>query len=190
MTPITRNIAIICTLAFVIVGVFLLIKNKTKKPEKNKAKKIYLLGGLDYRSGDKKIDEQVDLVKKGSNLEVEGFRYNDSKGIISAINQSNNPMYVILFSKGGEYSKQIANTMKSKNYDLSNLFIVEPYAKSSNTSNSVKSAVLLGVPSKNVIVGNSIVVGKGVVENATNTPSCSPYHWCSLEMVGEIISKI
>lgn len=44
MNPITRNITIILTIVIAFTGVFLLIKNKTKKPEKNKAKKyIYLV---------------------------------------------------------------------------------------------------------------------------------------------------
>ena len=175
---VSASALIVVTLAWY----FLWYKKINKKP-----KTIFLLGGLDYRSGDKNIDEQVALLKKGSNLEVKGFRYNNSKGLISAINESNKPMYIVLFSKGGQYSNEIAKAMKSKDYPLFYLYIVEPYAKSTNTSTSIKSAVELGVPNKNVIVGESSSVGKGVVNNTTDTPYCSPLHWCSLEMVGNIL---
>jgi hypothetical protein len=180
----TRNITIIVVGVLAIVGLasFIIYKYKKKKPTN-----ILLLGGLDYRSGDKKINEQGDLLKKGSNLDVKGFRYNNSKGIISAIKESKNPIYVVLFSKGGQYSSEIAEAMKSKGFSLSYLYIVEPYSKSSTTSKSIKDAVKLGVPNKNVIVGNSSSTGKGVVENTTKTPSCSPSHWCALEMVGKLI---
>tara|TARA_R110000782_G_scaffold177625_1_gene268574 strand:+ start:64 stop:639 length:576 start_codon:yes stop_codon:yes gene_type:complete len=180
----TRNITLIVIGVLAIVGItsFILIKKMKKKPNN-----ILLLGGLDYRSGDKKIDEQVELVKKGSELETKGFRYNNSQGIIKEILESKKPMYVILFSKGGEYSNEIAQAMESKKIPLSYLYIVEPYSKSSKTAQSIKEAVSLGVPNKNVVVGNSISVGKGVVDNATTTPNCSPSHWCALEMVGKII---
>jgi LPXTG-motif cell wall-anchored protein len=182
----TRNIALIVVGVVALVGLasFLIYKNKKKKP-----KKILLLGGLDYRSGDLKIDEQVALLEKGSNIVVEGFRHNNSKAIISAIKQSKNSIYVVLFSKGGEYSNEIAKTMKSKDLPLSYLYIVQPYAKSSKTSQSIKNAVALGVPNANVIVGSSSSTGKGVVSNTTKTPTCSPNHWCALEMVGNIIVK-
>ncbi len=182
----TRNITLIVIGVLAIVGLtsLILIKRKKKKPNR-----ILLLGGLDYRSGDKNIDEQVELLKKGSQLETKGFRYNNSQGIIREILESKKPMYVVLFSKGGEYSNEIAQAMESKKIPLSFLFIVEPYAKSSVTTKSIKEAVNLGVPNKNIVVGNSTSVGKGVVDNATITPNCSPSHWCALEMVGKIIVK-
>ena len=180
----TKNIIAISVGLIALLGLvsFVFIRKKKKKPNS-----ILLLGGLDYRSGDKKIDEQVSLLKKGSQLQTKGFRYNNSEGIIQDILESKKPMYVVLFSKGGEYSDEIAKAMKSKKIPLSYLYIVEPYSKSSKTAKSIQYAVNLGVPNKNVIVGNSTSVGKGVVDNATPTPNCSPYHWCALEMVGKII---
>lgn len=180
----TKNIIAISVSIIALLGLvsFMVIRKKNKKPNN-----ILLLGGLDYRSGDKKIDEQVSLLKKGSQLEAKGFRYNNSEGIIQYISDSKKPMYVVLFSKGGEYSNEIAKAMQSKKIPLSYLYIVEPYSKSSKTAQSIRDAVNLGVPNKNVIVGNSTSVGKGVVANPTPTPNCSPYHWCALEMVGQII---
>jgi len=98
-------------------------------------------------------------------------------------------MNVVLFSAGCRYSNDVSSAMKIKGFNLSNLFIVEPYAKSSDTTKSVKEAVKLGVPNKNVIVGSSSSTGKGVVENTTTTPTCSPKHWCALTEVGKIIKQ-
>lgn len=172
----TRNIIIIGTIAIFVFSCFYFFKAKPKN--------ILLLGGLDYRQGDLNIEKQVELLEQGSKMAVTGFRYNNLKGIISAIEQSKTPIYVVLFSKGGQYSHDIALAMSSKKIKLSNLYIVEPYASSSTTSSSVRLAVSLGVPSKNVMVGKSTSVGLGVVENTTSTPSCSPSHWCSLKEVG------
>ena len=154
-----------------------------------KLKSIFLLGGLDYRGGDLSIEKQVELVKKGlsSSMSIKGFRYNDYNGILNAINESEQEMYVILFSAGASKSKEIAKIFKQKGYNLKYIFIVEPYAKSENTSSSVRDAVNMGVPSKNVFVGNSKAAGMGVVENTSNTPNCSPRHWCSLTEVAKII---
>ena len=95
----TKNIIAISVGLIALLGLvsFVFIRKKKKKPNS-----ILLLGGLDYRSGDKKIDEQVSLLKKGSQLQTKGFRYNNSEGIIQDILESKKPMYVVLFSKGGE----------------------------------------------------------------------------------------
>jgi hypothetical protein len=177
----TRNIIIIGAIAILVFSCFYFLKSKPKN--------ILLLGGLDYRQGDLNIEKQAELLEQGSTLNVKGFRYNNSQGIIKEIEQSKDPVYVVLFSKGGQYSHDVALAMNLKKIKLSNLYIVEPYASSSTTLNSVRLAVSLGVPSKNVIVGKSKSVGLGVVENTTSTPSCSPSHWCSLKEVGEIIAN-
>jgi len=155
---------------------FLMIK-KLQKPNN-----ILLLGGLDSRSGDLNIGQQVELINKGliNKKKIDGFRYNDFAGILNAINNSTKPIYVILFSAGASKSKEIAIALNQKGFSLNNMFIVEPYAKSSNTSQSVKEAVRLGVPEKNVWVGTSKSTGLGVVNNTSSTPNCSPRHWCSL----------
>ena len=66
------------------------------------------------------------------------------------------------------------------------LFIVEPYATSSNVTKSVKDAVSQGVPNKNVITGASISRGKDVVEQATKTPT-EIGHWGALEFTGNLL---
>jgi hypothetical protein len=162
---------------------FIVIK-KYRKP-----KNLLLLGGLDNRSGDLSIDEQVALVEKGvsDSISVEGFRYNDKSGIINTISNSKKEMYVVLFSAGCSKSKDVTNALKQKGYNLNYMFIVEPYAKSITTTQSVRDAVSMGVPTKNVIVGNSKSTGLGVIDNPTLTPICSPKHWCSLTEVGKFI---
>ena len=157
--------------------------------ESDKPKNILLLGGLDNRNGDLSITEQVELLERGvsNSLNVEGFRYNDITGIINRINNSEKEMYVVLFSAGCSKSKDVAQELINKEYNLNYMFIVEPYGKSSTTSQSVKDAVSMGVPSKNVMVGNSQSTGLDIIDNATSTPSCSPTHWCSLIEIGEVI---
>ena len=143
---------------------------------------VILMGGLDYRKGDKSINQQVDVVKKSIGLQnVIGHRYMNLNDVLLSIKKNPNA-YVILFSAGCKYSKQIADEMSDK----TKLFIVEPYAISSGTATSVSSAVGIGVPSKNVIVGPSKGRGSGVVNGATKTPS-EIGHWGALEYVGNFI---
>jgi peptidoglycan hydrolase-like protein with peptidoglycan-binding domain len=145
---------------------------------------VILMGGLDYRPGDYKIDSQVDLLSKGltKNQKVLGYRYNDLNSVLTAISQ--NPMAkVILFSAGGSYASKIASAMQNKN----NLYIVEPYGASANTKNSVQAAVTSGVPSANVIAGPSSGRGSAIVSGATSTPS-GKGHWDALQYAGTLIS--
>jgi len=145
---------------------------------------VILMGGLDYRKGDKSINQQVDVVKKSIGLQnVIGHRYMNLNDVLLSIKKNPNA-YVILFSAGCKYSKQIADEMSDK----TKLFIVEPYAISSGTATSVSSAVGIGVPSKNVIVGPSKGRGSGVVNGATKTPS-EIGHWGALEYVGSFIKQ-
>ena len=146
---------------------------------------VILMGGLDYRAGDYKIDEQVRLLSSGFStaMKVVGHRYTEITAVLASI--SKNPKAkVVLFSAGCAYASQVANAMSTKN----NLYIVEPYAASQSTKTSVQSAVSLGVPSKNVIVGPSQSRGSGVVDGATPTPS-GKSHWDALPYVGNLISS-
>lgn len=143
---------------------------------------VILMGGLDYRKGDKNINQQVEVVKKSTGIQnVIGHRYMNISDVLLSIKKNPNA-YVILFSAGCRYSKQIAEAMSDK----TKLFIVEPYAISSGTASSVSSAVGMGVPAKNVIVGPSQGRGAGVVSGATKTPS-GIGHWGALEYVGGFI---
>lgn len=170
----------------VLLGItsFFVIKKKKSKFD------VLLLGGLDTRPNDLNIKKQAELLQKGlgEKNKVKAFRYNDSDGLINQM-QSNKNVKIVLFSRGCDFALEIIKGMEQKNINLNRLYIVEPYAPSSNTTKVVRKAVSKGVPSKNVIVGKTANVGKGIVENTTNTPSCSPYHWCALEMVGKIITK-
>jgi peptidoglycan hydrolase-like protein with peptidoglycan-binding domain len=143
---------------------------------------IILMGGLDYRGGDKSISQQVELLKKTTrNKNVIGFRYNDPSGVKGAIKSHPNA-YVVLFSAGCGYSSEIASMIKDKN----KLFVVEPYASSQNTGNSVRGAVSSGVPNKNVVTGPMTERGNGVVNGSTSTPQ-GIGHWGALEYVGNLI---
>ena len=172
-----------------IVGLvgYLLYKNNKPKPQKN----VLLLGGLDNRSGDLKLSDQQELLQQGlgTKYNVSSFRYNDISSLIENIEQSMAPMFIVLFSAGCKYSTKVATIMNDKGFDLSNLYVVEAYGSSDRTKSSVKGAVDLGVPSKNVLVGKYKSAGMGIVENATPTPECSPGHWCSLTEVGKIIQQ-
>jgi len=143
---------------------------------------VILMGGLDYRKGDFKVNEQVTLLK--SNLpdkKIVGYRYVDIDGVLSEM--SKNPSaYVVLFSAGCSYASIISKQIINKN----RLFIVEPYALSKNTVNSVKNAVSNGVPSKNVVTGPIVSRGSGVVNGSTKTPEGID-HWGSLKYVGKLI---
>jgi hypothetical protein len=137
-----------------------------------------LIGGLDYRAGDYKIDKQVELLKKtyGTNKNVMGFRYNTPTSTILEFLAKNPKIDVYMFSAGCSKAEEIA---KSPNLDLNRVFIIEPYAVSARTKRVVQSAVSLGVPAKNVIVGPNAARGKGVVEGATDSGGVS--HWGALK---------
>lgn len=143
---------------------------------------IILMGGLDNRGGDKSISQQVELLKKNvTNKNVIGFRYNDPSGVKDAIKSHPNA-YVVLFSAGCGYSSEMASMIKDKN----KLFVVEPYASSQKTGNSVRGAVSSGVPNKNVVTGPITPRGNGVVNGSTSTPQ-GIGHWGALEYVGNLI---
>lgn len=169
--------------------IYYLTKGRKKdNNKKSKQKGILLLGGLDNRAGDLKIDKQVELVKKGidSSIDTKGFRYVDIEGILNAIEQ--NPNYsVMLFSAGCKYADKVAEKMKEMKNSLDNLYILEPYHSGGTTTKAVRKAVEMGVPSKNVYVGSGASTGVGIIENPSKTPSCSPSHWCSLTEVAKFV---
>jgi len=142
---------------------------------------VILMGGLDYRSGDKNISQQVEILKSSTGKNVIGHRYNDLSGTLQTISKFPNS-YVVLFSAGCSFSSKVASLIKDK----TKLFIVEPFASSSNTASSVKNAVSMGVPNRNVITGPSAARGAGVVSGSTNTPSGTS-NWGALKFVGSLI---
>jgi hypothetical protein len=147
----------------------------------NNAYDAVLVGGLDYRAGDYSINQQVDLLKKGIgfNKNVKGFRYNTSTTDVLNFISQNPKIPIFLFSAGCAKSGDIS---KNPNVDNKKLYIIEPYAPSQNTTNTVRTAVSNGVPASNVFVGNSQPRGKGIVNGASN--SNSPTHFGALTSVG------
>ena len=146
-----------------------------------------LMGGLDYRPGDYKIDQQKSLLQSSlSGKSVIAHRYTDLTGVLASI--KNNPAAtVVLFSAGCSYASTVAKAMADK----TKLYIVEPYAKSNNTSNAVQMAVNAGVPSSNVLTGSTSARGLNVVPGATKTPDVAgggmASHWNALKFVGKLI---
>ncbi len=139
-----------------------------------------LIGGLDYRAGDYKIDQQVGLLNQSYSGKVKGFRFNTSNEEILKFLSNNPNIDVFMFSKGCDKAYVIS---KSKNVIKNRIFIIEPYAVTGNSN--VSDAVANGVPASNVFVGGSSARGKGVVSGASD--SKSKYHWDALKNIGKLI---
>ena len=174
-----------------VMGVEPVFKKKTqdteKKDEDSETKTqstgsydAILVGGLDYRSGDYLIDQQVKKLKKNYSGNVKGFRYNTETSTILNFLKSNTNVSVFLFSAGCNKAKEIA---KSGYVDLNKIYIIEPYAVNGNSS--VSGAVNIGVPAKHVFVGDPKARGKGVVPGAVSSQASS--HWGALEGIGKLI---
>lgn len=164
-------------------------ENDTENNSSEKeAGKILFLGGLDDKKGYKKLPEQENLIKKGlrRKMDIDSFRYTNSTGILNAI-KKNPESYIILFSAGAKHSESVAKEVLKNNGDLKKLFIIEPYNDYSYTYKSVNNALELGVPNKNIWIGNKKSVGAGIIENPKKTPNCLPFHWCSLTEFGKFI---
>ena len=146
-----------------------------------------LVGGLDYRSSDQPIDQQVELVKKGlgGDKRVKGFRYNASTSEVLNFMGGNPGIPVFLFSAGCTKAYDLS---KSPNVDKDKLYIIEPYAVSETTKSIVRSAVSNGVPASNVFVGGSQGRGKGIVDGASDSKSSS--HFGALTTVGSMKSGL
>ncbi len=148
---------------------------------------IIFSAGLDNRSGDKSLKQQVEILQTslGSN-NVQGFRYNDKVGFINAIKANPNAT-VVMFSAGNKWAGSAASSSQNK----SRLYMIEPYnsGTSGSTHKSVNSAVIQGVPSTNVMTGPSNGRGKNILDGnktTTNTPN-GIGHWGSLENANLII---
>ena len=144
-----------------------------------------LVGGLDYRSSDFPVDQQVELLKKGfgSDKNIKGFRYNASTSDVLNFMSQNPGIPVFLFSAGCTKASDLS---KSPNVDKDKLYIIEPYAVSDTTKSIVRSAVANGVPSSNVYVGDSQGRGQGIVDGSSSSNSSS--HFGALTTVGSMKS--
>jgi hypothetical protein len=154
-------------------------KDWYKLNESNSGKLIFS-GGLDNRSGDKDLAEQISMFDTKINKEVIGFRYSDSKGLLEAI-ETNPGIPVLMFSAGCQWSRKVAKAVSNKNL----VYIVEPYHSGGNTTKSVQDAIKEGVPSSNVMAGPSSSRGKGIVEGHQNTEKGTG-HWDSLPYAAKL----
>lgn len=152
--------------------------------------KVMFIGGIDNKTGYKSLSQQTEFLKMGlgDKFEIESYRYNDVGGFIRAIYQQDKKVSVVCFSAGCRNANEIASALKKKRFALKNMFIVEPFGESTITRQNVNSAVRIGVPQRNVLVGSSKSTGAGIVPNATFTQDCQPNHYCSLTLAGRIIN--
>ena len=151
---------------------------------------VVLVGGLDTGKF-KNITLQKSLLQKGlgSGFKVIAHRWTEKEDAKITISQYPNS-YLVLFSKGCEFSNEFASTLEKNGGYLSKMYIVEGYSCSSGTKKSIDSAISKGVPKRNVLGGNSDCTGKNVAGTFTNcTSKGGESHWCALTEVGEIISK-
>lgn len=159
------------------------------KPRKKSSNIVIFVGGIDSTVSPeyKSLNEQTAILKSGMpSKTIISFGYVTPTDCIPTIKQNPNAS-VILFSAACKSSATIASAM----IDKTKLYILEPYAISSKTSTSVASAVSLGVPAKNVLVGSSRGRGKDIVPGATKTPdngrTTMERHWNSLVFIGSFI---
>lgn len=144
-----------------------------------------LVGGLEHRQGDKSIGEQVQLLKAGNSSlsNVKGFSHNTSISEINKFLEQNPKLPVFLFSAGCDKAAELSS---NPNVDNSKLYIIEPYAVSSNTKSRINTAVKNGVPESNVFVGPTTGRGMGIVSGASNSGAKS--HWDALESVAQKVT--
>lgn len=145
--------------------------------------KAILVGGLDYRAGDKKIDQQVKLLNAGLGIneaDIKGFRYNTSTSTILEFLKANPKVPVFLFSAGCVKAYDVAMSEFS---DKNKIYVIEPYGVSAKTASLIRNTVAAGMPAANVFVGSSKATGAGIVPGCSNSNSKSG-HWGALTSVG------
>ena len=151
-----------------------------------------VISGLDDKDkkGYKKQEEQLQLFKNGFgiNRNVSILRHNVSLDTITTFLRNNPNIPVFLFSKGCERAVEIMN---SGLVAPSKLYIIEPYAVSSNTKTTVENAVrLYKVPMKNVFSGGYPEVGSVINVNGQKPIELTSAmgrtsHWAALTTVGK-----
>ena len=161
---------------------------KTNKPKitinkPTSANKAVLVGGLNYRPGDKSTSEQTSILSNAIGQPVKGFNYNDSNDNILRYLESNPGIPVFLFSKGCEKAFVLSN---SSYVNKNQLYIIEPFAIDKGTKNIVNMAVNNGVPARNVYVGKNSSRGYGVVNGTSD--SNAKRHWDAISSVGDMVT--
>ena len=142
-----------------------------------------LVGGLNYRSGDKSTSTQAQMLKNALGVtNVKSFDWDSSTESILSFLSANPKTPVFLFSAG---CKKAGALSASNNVDVKKLYIIEPfYEAGGETEKSVKTAVSNGVPSKNVFVGTNASRGSGIVSGTAS--SNAKDHWDALVTVGRM----
>ena len=164
---------------------------KSFKPNKTKItinrptsdNKAVLVGGLNYRPGDKPTSEQTSILSNAIGQPVKGFNYNDSNDNILRYLESNPGIPVFLFSKGCEKAFVLSN---SSYVNKNQLYIIEPFAIDKGTKNIVNMAVNNGVPARNVYVGKNSSRGYGVINGTSD--SNAKRHWDAISSVGDMVT--
>jgi hypothetical protein len=148
---------------------------------------VIFVGGLDTEPKYKSLSTQTSILKSGlSAHNVISISHTNALTALPMIKKYPNAT-VVLFSAGCRAASSIAAAMQDK----TKLYIVEPYAISASTRNSVRTAVDSGVPANNVFVGSTRGRGAGIVAGATEMPTIKggvmASHWNALAMVGKYI---
>jgi hypothetical protein len=144
-----------------------------------------LVGGLNYRSGDKSTSTQAQMLKTALGVtNVKSFDWDASTESILSFLSANPKTPVFLFSAG---CKKAGPLSASNNVDINKLYIIEPYYEpGGETAKSVKTAVNNGVPSKNVFVGTNASRGSGIVSGTSSSNGSD--HWDALVSVGRMFA--
>lgn len=141
-----------------------------------------LVGGLDYRKGDKSIGEQELIFKEGFGMDkkVKSFSYNTDVSLIKKFLIQNPKVPIFLFSAG---SKFVLKLVEDVNVDKKLLFVIHPFTQSEDINQLVLEAVRRGLLEENIYVGSYSGVGSNLKLNTTKTPN-SISHIDALRYVG------
>jgi hypothetical protein len=156
--------------------------------------KAVLVGGLEHRSTDRNLAEQVKLLNAGLGKtieEIKGFHHNDRTQVVLDFLKTTPGVQVFLFSAGCAKALRILN---SGLVDKNKIYVIEPYGVSKDppvgstkkvydTKAIIQDAVKAGLPASNVFVGPSAPRGFGIVNGTTNSNSKNG-HWGALTSVG------
>lgn len=155
--------------------------------------KAVLVGGLEHRSTDHNLEEQVGLLNAGLGKdikEIQGFHHKDRTQVVLDFLKAHPSVQVFLFSAGCSKALSITN---SGFVDKNKIYVIEPYGVSKpqppgstkkiyDTKTIIQEAVKAGLPASNVFVGSSTPRGFGIVNGASN--SNAKGHWAALTSVG------
>ena len=139
-----------------------------------------LIGGLDYRNGDKTLPEQVSILQNASGLSnIKGFGYNSSDMEISKFITDNPNLPIVLFSAGCHKADVV---LRSKGVNPNRVYLVQPYAANPRSMSYFNN---LNMPKQHIYVGTSSSSGFGIV-GATPCPK-GMSQWDSLPKIGGMV---